>query len=172
MSEAISWMGITGSWRSTNIAINRAVRQTVREAIAANKGIVTGGALRVDYFATDEALRRDRTGTHLKVIIPTSLDIYCNHYHTAAEEGKCTRRQARQLEKQLHRVKKLGRLVEMKYTAVNQETYYYRNTEVINSSTELVAFHVNGTAGVQHAIDEAQKRGLQVTIHRYTLKGS
>jgi len=41
---------------------------------------------------------------------------------------------------------------------VNQETYYQRNMKVIESSDELVAFHVNGSEGTLDAINKAKQK--------------
>jgi len=53
----MKWVAISGSWRKTNEEVENDVRQAVREIIKRGDGIVTSGALNVDYFATDEALK-------------------------------------------------------------------------------------------------------------------
>lgn len=57
MSKVFKWIGISGSWRVTTPEIERIVRAKTRDIIMAGDGIVTGGALNVDYQVTDEVLK-------------------------------------------------------------------------------------------------------------------
>ncbi|MGH7202881.1 MAG: hypothetical protein ACREHC_00370 [Candidatus Levyibacteriota bacterium] len=50
----MKWVGISGSWRITNKPVETDVRKAVGTILASNNGIVTGGALGVDYFATSD----------------------------------------------------------------------------------------------------------------------
>ena len=54
MQKVSRWVGISGSWRKTNDQVESDVRNAVREIFKKSFGIVTGGALGVDYIATDE----------------------------------------------------------------------------------------------------------------------
>jgi predicted Rossmann fold nucleotide-binding protein DprA/Smf involved in DNA uptake len=53
----MKWIAIAGTWQSTNEQVEADVRKEVAEIIKSGNGIVTSGALGVDFFATDEALR-------------------------------------------------------------------------------------------------------------------
>lgn len=166
------WVAISGSWRALNhAAVERDVRADVRGIIEAGGGIVTGGALGVDYFATDEALKTDPSAKSLKIILPTSLATYANHFFKRADEGIITRQQAETLVAQLQDVK--GRnpasLVEMDYTSCNQESYYDRNSKVIEAADRLSAFQVNDSAGTQDAIDKAAACGMPVNHRKYSI---
>ena len=159
----MKWIGISGSWRKTNSQVEADVRDLVRETIAKGDGIVTGGALGVDYLATDEVLRLNPSATQIKVYLPTTLQIYATHYRKRAKEGVITRVQAENLTFQLEKLAKANShaLIENKQNKeVNTETYYERNMEVIGASDELVAFQVNGSAGTQDAINKAQERKI------------
>lgn len=165
----MEWIAISGSWRTVNAEVERDVRAEVADIVRAGNGIVAGGALGVDYIATDEALKTDPSAQHVKVIIPTSLTDFANHYFKRAGEGVITQDQARALVAQLTEIKQKNpaSLVEMDYTACNQESYYARNGKVIEAADRLLAFQVNGSAGTQDAIDKAKARNMPVTHRKY-----
>ncbi|MBI2047855.1 MAG: hypothetical protein HYT27_01830, partial [Parcubacteria group bacterium] len=64
------WFGISGSWRKTNETVEQGVLEAVRKIIERGDGIVSGGALNVDYFATDEALKLNPTADRIKIFLP------------------------------------------------------------------------------------------------------
>lgn len=167
----MEWVAISGSWRTVDATVEQDVRNEVRSILNRGDGIVTGGALGVDYIATDEALKADPKVEHLKIILPTSLTDYANHYFRRSEEGVISARQACDLVHQLAevRIKNPAALVEMDYTACNQESYYARNGKVIEAASRLLAFQVNESQGTQDAIDKAKSRGLAVTQRKYAI---
>jgi hypothetical protein len=165
----MKWWAISGSWRLTNAEVERDVRDAVRSVINKGDGIVSGGALNVDYFATDEALTLCPSGTQIKIIIPTPLNVFAAHFRTRAGEGVITNEQAEVLIAQLTKVKAAGSLIEMNHAVCNQETYYDRNSAVIDAADCLLAFHVNGSGGVQDAVDKARARGMEVVLKSYNL---
>ena len=88
----MTWVGVSGSWRYEPPGLSDAVRHEVAAALRAGKSIVTGGALGVDYWATETAL--DIDPARLKVILPTSLATYAAHYRQRAAEGVISAEQA------------------------------------------------------------------------------
>jgi predicted Rossmann fold nucleotide-binding protein DprA/Smf involved in DNA uptake len=94
MLPNMKWIAIAGGWRRTNLEIEEKVREEVREILSNGDGIISGGALGVDYLATDEALKMDVDKNQLKIFIPTTLDIYKRHYDTMATDGAVTKEQA------------------------------------------------------------------------------
>lgn len=56
----MKWIAISGSWRNANSQVEKDVRETVKQITVKGNGIVTGGALGVDYWALDEALKIDK----------------------------------------------------------------------------------------------------------------
>jgi hypothetical protein len=162
----MKWIAIAGGWRKTNTQVENDVRQTVKEIMSNGNGIVSGGALGVDYIATDEALRLNG---QLKIIIPSTLEIYKTHYIKRAGEGVITEEQATLLITQLEEAKKRGYLVEGTDTILNQETYFNRITKIIESADELIAFHINQTPGTQDTIDKAKRKNIPVKVFTYTL---
>jgi hypothetical protein len=167
----MKWIGISGSWRIEAPGIADDVRREVRAVIERGDGIVTGGALSVDFIATKTALAADYTGKSVKVILPTSLSDYIAHYRQRASEGVITGARAEALIAQLQQVKACGSLVENPtHSIVDQTTYYLRNLEVVKASDELLAFIVNGSAGVQDTIDKAREAGKVVTVFAYSVE--
>ena len=167
----MKWVAISGSWRKTNEEVENDVRQAVREIIKRGDGIVTGGALNVDYFATDEALKVNPEAKQIKVCLPVTLDLFSAHYRKRADEGVITHQQAEELITQLTALKKANpsALIENeKNTIVDKDTYYERNTKVMDLSNELYAFQVNDSEGVQNTVDKARENGKFVELKKYT----
>jgi uncharacterized phage-like protein YoqJ len=160
----VTWVGISGSWRYVLPELQEAVHREVAAALAAGKNIVTGGALGTDYWATEITLSIDPA--RLKVILPTSLATYTDHYRRRAAEGVISARQAQDLIRQLQAVAQAGSLVEHpeRPQVVNTATYYHRNQDVVETADELLAFQVNTSAGTQDTVDKARLKGIPVTV--------
>lgn len=172
-NNLMKWYGISGSWRKTNNQVELDVRTVVRKILKNGDGIVTGGALNVDYFAVDEAFKMDPSGNHMKVIIPATLERYAAHYRKRANEGIISSEQAEMLITQLSQVKKANphALIEKKdERPIKKITYYERNSDIIDVSDELYAFQVNKSLGTQDTIDKAKKKGLPVHIFSYVIE--
>jgi len=166
------WIAISGSWRVTNAEVESDVRRVVQEIIQKGDGIVTGGALNVDSFALDEALKHDLGARQIRVFLPTTLKIYADHYRKRAREGVITEQQAEDLINQLFELKNINprALIEnMENTEVNKESYFQRNSEVVRNSNELIVFQVNNSAGAQDAVDKAKEMNVPVKIFSYTI---
>jgi len=168
----MKWIAISGSWRKSNSRLEQDVRKTVRGILNRGDGIVSGGALGVDYFSTEEALKFDPKAQQIKVFIPASLKIYSDHYINRAKEGVITSRKAHQLIKQLKNLKAINpnALVAAINKTVDQDTYFERNSNIINQADKLIAFWVNESPGVKNTIDKAVNKGIPVEIHEYTIK--
>jgi hypothetical protein len=162
----MKWIAIAGGWRKTNSQIEEDIKRVIGEIIFRGNGIVSGGALGVDYIAIKEALS---LGGKLKIIIPSTLEIYRNHYFKRVEEGVITKDQAEMLIAQLEEVNKKGYLVEGTDTVLNKETYFNRITKIIEGADGLIAFHINQTAGTQDTINKAKKKGIPVKIYNYQI---
>ncbi|HET6924388.1 MAG TPA: hypothetical protein VFH39_00980, partial [Candidatus Saccharimonadales bacterium] len=164
------WIGISGSWGASSSELVNDVQLSVRNVMEAGNGIVTGGALGVDQLATTEALRHDPEAKRIKIIIPSSLEIYAAHYRNRASEDVITIEQAEALIGLLTIIQNKQSLTEMTYTSLNEKSYYARNTEVLNQSDELLVFQVNGSAGTQDAIDKARELGMPVQVRQYEIR--
>jgi len=168
----MKWIAISGSWRMINNKVEQDVRKEVREILNKEDGIITGGALNVDYIATDETLKQDPTVKRIKIFIPTTLEIYTRHYRKRAKEGVITEKQAEDLINQLELIKKINPSSLIENTVnklVDSQAYFERNTEVIKAADRLVAFQVNKSVGVADTIQKAEKKDIPVKKFDYTI---
>lgn len=175
----MKWVGISGSWRKTNKEIERKIRDIVREIIMRGDGIVSGGALGVDFIALDEALKHDLKAERVKIFLPTRFEVYTAHYRKHALLGKITSEQAENLISQLAGLKKINpeALIENLNNNFTEETkrvmYYKRNSLVVDASNELIAFRVkteqSESMGTMDTIEKAQKKGIPVKLFSYDL---
>lgn len=166
----MKWYGICGSWRNTNEKIKKDVDNVVRKIIKNDGGIVTGGALGVDYFATQVVLDMNKA-KQIKIFLPIKLSDFCKHYQKRAEEV-ITKKQADMIVKQLKEIAEKNEdaiFDEHKYKEANIESYYARNTKIVESSDVLYAFQVNDSKGTQDAIDKAKRLGKKVFVKKYRI---
>ena len=170
----MKWIGISGSWRKVDQKIDDKVRNVVREIMLRGDGVVSGGALGVDSIALDEALKVDLEAQRIKIFLPTTLEVYIAHYRKHAILGTITNEQAEGLIDQLIGLKKINpkALLENLDANFTEETkkqmYYQRNTDVVNSSDELVAFQVRSEQseglGTADAVEKAKAKGIPVQL--------
>jgi len=165
----MKWIAIAGGWRKTNEEVEKDVRKTTRAIISRGDGIVSGGALGVDFIATDEALKSNCNSGQLKILIPSTLKIYEEHYFHRAEEGVVTKEQAEELIGQLKKVKAVGALVEGTDKVLNKETYFNRISKIVEGADELIAFDINKTEGTNDTIEKAKKKGIPTRIFSYSI---
>lgn len=163
-------IAISGGWRKTNSQVENDVRKVVKEIILEGNGIVSGGALGVDYIATEEVLHLTDNKDQLMILIPSTLEIYRKHYLQRESEKVVTKDQIHNLITQLEEVKRRGCLIEGPDTVLEDETYFRRIEKIIENSDELVAFHINKTKGTQYTIDKAKEKGIPIKIFNYTLE--
>lgn len=168
--KVMKWIAIAGGWRIINSQVEDDVRKNIREIISRGDGIVSGGAQGVDYIATEEALENGYGQDHLKIIIPSTLEIYKDHYFKRAKEGVLTYERAKKLITQLTEVKKKGCLEEGKDIIIENPAYFRRIEKIIDKANELIAFHINNTEGTQYTIDKAKEKGIPIKIYRYQIK--
>lgn len=169
----MKWIGITGSWRKTSEEVEKDVRAAVREILECGDGIVTGGALNVDWYATDEALKLNPEATQIKVCLPVTLERYATHYRRRADEGVITHEQAERLIAQLTKLKAANSAALIEHPTnmvVDQTTYFERNTQVVSFSDELLGFQVNDSGGVQDTVDKAHQQRKPVTLKKYVVE--
>jgi hypothetical protein len=167
------WFGITGSWIKTNEEVENNVREAVQQIIGRGDGIVSGGALNVDFFATDEALRLNPTASRIKIFLPVVLDLYAAHYRKRATEGVITSAQAEVLVAQLESLRAANPdalISNPQNTVVDLKTYFERNTEVVNASDALVGFQVNDSKGVNDTVKKAMGQGKPVCLKKFIIE--
>ncbi len=164
----MKWILFTGTWRLTDVQVEKDVREAVREAYKRGDGIVTGGATGVDYFAMDEAMLLDPSASKLKVIIPANLQSYINDYYTNWCAEPVTKESIGVLAELLERIQKANpeALIEMPYDAITQDHYNLRHDEEVARSHAVYAFQVNESTGTQDTIDRAIKAGLPIELYK------
>ena len=177
----MKYIGISGSWRKTNPEIERKVREVAREIMERGDGIISGGALGVDYIALDEALKHDPKAERIKIFLPTTLETYAAHYRKHASLKNIPSEDAENLIKQLVCLKNENpaSLVENLNTDFTENTklklYYGRNRDIVEASDELIAFRVKTEAseglGTRDTIEKARAKGIPVNIFEYNLAG-
>ena len=177
----MKWIGISGGWRKINQEIENKVRSTVRDIIQRGDGIVSGGALGVDYIALDEASKNDLKAERIKIFIPTTLEKYAEHYRKHARLGNITSEQAENLIAQLTQLKQINSqaLIEnpdTNFTEATKKTMYYeRNSKVADASDELVAFRIKTKAsegmGTADTAEKAKKKSIPVKVFSFDLTG-
>jgi hypothetical protein len=167
------WFGITGSWRKTSAEEENDVREAVRKIIARGDGIVSGGALGVDYFATDEALKLDPGAAKIKVFLPLTADLFFSHYRKREQEGVITPEQAESVIALLEKLMKTNRQAVVENfanTVADKKTYFERNTEVVNASDALFGFQVNESEGTGDTVNKALAEGKPVCLKKYQIE--
>jgi len=165
----MKWVCISGSRRvEAGTKAEKDVRREVRRILSEGNGIVSGGALGVDYFATDEAIKLNPEMDKVKIFLPATLGIYSEHYRKRAEEGVITKEGAEDLISQLTKIKEAGVLVEnLENRTVDRESYFNRNSEIVNSADELIAFRVTNSGGTEDTINKAREKGIPVKEFKY-----
>lgn len=164
----MKWIIFTGTWRLTNEEVEQDVRKYVREVLARGDGIITGGALGVDLFCMDEVLKINPACTHLRVILPSKLDIYINHFYEDLVDHKITKENFEELEKTLHSIQKINpsAILEMHFTDIGQNEYNERDDEEVKYGDGVYAFQVNSSTGTQQTINSAIVKGLPILLHK------
>lgn len=168
----MKWYAVSGSWRKINDEVEQDVRNTVKTVISNGDGVITGGALGVDYVATQTVLEFGDVHKQLKLYLPIKLDELCKHYFRRANEGVITLQQAEKVTSLLKKVSEICKdciYDEWGYTRADQESYYGRNTKIIEDCDGLYAFQVNDSKGTQDAINKAKSLGKQVIIKKYQI---
>ncbi len=164
----MKWILFTGTWKLTNQEVENDVREAVQDVMKNGDGILTGGALGVDMFAMEECFRLDNECKKLRIILPTKLDIFLNHFEKAVESGKITEEQCERHENILKLIEKNNpaSILEMTFKSISKEEYFAIDAEEVKYSDEVCAFHVNESTGTQHTVEEAIKAGLKIKSHK------
>ena len=175
------WCGITGSWRFKNRHLRNHLRndvkRIVRRILERGDGIVTGGALGIDYYATDIVLEEGNPKNQLKIYLPTKIGDFLAHYGDCFDrlpkDRIISREQVDEITNQLFEIYK--RFPEAIYDRTRfsksyEKSYYERNQKVVDAIDKLYAFHVDESKGVQDTIDKAMIKGIPIYVYRYEIE--
>lgn len=162
--------GITGSRRYSLDNVRSDVVATVSEIMARGDAIVTGWALGVDQRALETALELDVSAKSILVIIPTPLDVFAQHYVRRAHEWVISPDDAYHLIGLLYALSSINpaALSTMNFSVLHQDTYYARNTEIVNHADIIYWFWVNKSGGVADTLDKARKQGKATIVKEYS----
>lgn len=169
----MKWVSIGGGWRKENKQLEEDVRKATREIMDSGNGMISGGALGVDYIATNEALKLDPTAKRIKIFLPATLEIYIQHYREKAKEGILTKKQAEDLAAQLNRIKtnNPSSVIENKKNKiVNKNTYAERDSAIIELADEAISFHVNQSEATKENIKKIRQRGIPAKVFTYAIE--
>ncbi len=165
----MKWIAIAGTWRNINEQVEKDVRREVSTLIQEGNGIVTGGALGVDFFATDEALKADPSGSRVKIFLPSTVERYAAHFRKRAEEGVITSQAAEELIAQIEGISRSSIIENPENEVIDKDAYFDRITHIVGAADELIAFQVNNSEGTQDTINKAEKKGIPVNRYAYTI---
>lgn len=168
----MKWIGITGTWNTHDALVERDVRSAVREIIERGDGVVTGGALGVDYFATNEAFMHNPTGERILVCLASTLSKYRTHLRKRADEGVVTHDEVEALISLLTRIMETrpsSMLEETTEPELTKETYFARNQTIVENSDEIQGFQINESRGTQDTLDKAERAGKPIHVKKYTV---
>ena len=177
----MKWYGISGSWRNITSDVERDVKDAAESIILyqggsregeinPRKGIVTGGALGVDFLAAQTVLEKGDPERQLRIYLPVGLEKYLEYYESMAKKGAITYTQAADLARLLTGFRAISSGIISHYgdyEEVNRKSYYERNTGIVRLCDELYSFQVNDSRGTQDAIDKAISLGKIVHLKRY-----
>ena len=165
----MKWIAIAGSWRFITWQLLLDVKNEVAGILKKGNSIITGGALGVDYQATQLVLKKDQNLSRLKVFLPTNLQLYLDHYYRQASQGVINHKQADMLNSQLRLINQINPevIISGNHRTINRRTYYLRNKSVVDAASELIAFQVNSSLGTQHAINYAKKLNKPTKVFKY-----
>ncbi|KKQ35410.1 MAG: hypothetical protein US50_C0015G0002 [Candidatus Nomurabacteria bacterium GW2011_GWB1_37_5] len=164
----MKWVLFTGTWKLANKKVESDVRQAVREVLERGDGVLTGGTTGVDYYAMDETIKLNPSATHLRIIIPASLESYIDDCDRNWCLAPITKSDVKSLSDLLYKIKEVNptSILEMPHTIITQEHYNLRNEQEVMYANEVMAFQVNDSTGTQHTIDKATEAGIPVALHK------
>ena len=170
------WVGITGSWRTINQRVVDDVTEIVRYITSNGFGILTGGALGVDYIATEIVLReQENPKQYLKIALPINRSDYLKHFMNSSLSSRIHTSQMEAIAKQIVYINKnfpeiifdascfdqneFLKPINEKY---REDCYSFRNNLVVYGCDGLMPFLVNESNGVKDAIRGAKSMGKPI----------
>lgn len=167
----MKWFAISGSWRLINTRVEEDVILVVNNILSKGDGVITGGALGVDYVAAQTVIKR-KAFNQIKIYLPIKLDAFIKHMFNRASEGVIALKQAELIKKQLNTIREANNnaiIDNTKFFKADEESYYARNSSIIELCNALYAFQVNKSKGTQDAITKARRLGKKVFLKEYEI---
>ncbi|MEK6871895.1 MAG: hypothetical protein AABX16_03250 [Nanoarchaeota archaeon] len=155
------WIGISGSWRTINQRVVNDISEIVREVIKKKRGILTGGALGVDYITTEIVLKEGDPKRQLRVVLPVKREAYIEHLTKSYFSDVIDLSQTEHLTDQLMYINnyfpeiifdqthfKESEFLKPENKSYRNKSYYFRNGLIAYGCNGLVGFSVNKSQGV------------------------
>jgi len=154
-----TWIGITGSWRNINQKVVDDVSEIVRYIVNHGLGIITGGALGVDYIATELSLIDGNPKKQLRVILPVKKYDYLKRL-IRVSGSEINRSQLEAISGQLTYINKNFSNVIFDESQFDSKSflefedyrtacYSFRNKLIAYACDGLIPFWVNDSKGVK-----------------------
>ena len=167
---AMKWVGVSGSTLPISREVDTDVRREVTAIVEAGDGVVTGGALGVDWIAANAALRADPSGRSVVVILPTSKEEWLAYHEKSVSLGYLAPKYYEIQRDLLDALDACGSLEEHPENNLDNGATSWRNAEVVACSDELMAFQVNRSGGTQQTMNFAKQAGIPVQVFRYRVR--
>lgn len=169
------WIGISGSWRTINQKVVDDDTEIVRYITSDDIGIITGGALGVDYITTEIVLKEGDPKKQLRIVLPINRYAYMEHFTNSSIRNKINRTQQDCLIDQLSYIDKNfpniifdnSKFDEKKFLNFDEEgyrkiSYYFRDWLIAYGCDGLIALWVNKSKGVEDTINKVRLMGKPV----------
>ena len=163
------WVGITGSWRTINQEVVDDITEIVRYIINNNLGILTGGALGVDYIATEVVLREGNPEEQLRIALPINKFSYMRHFKNGAIKSVINPFQRNAILEQItHISNRFPNIVfdgsyfdseeflKPESSGYREACYSFRNNLVAHGCDGLIPFLVNNSDGVKDTVQKVK----------------
>jgi len=178
-----TWIGITGSWRTINKEVVDDINKIVRYAISEGMGILTGGALGVDYIATDLVLFAGNPFKELRIVLPINRLTYIERIANSYDKiDGIDKTQVDLLTNQLEYINSKYPEIIFDDSHFNEkdflkpenenyrtDSYYFRNGLIAYGCNGLVALCINNSKGVIDTINKAKFMKKPIFIKNYEI---
>ena len=177
------WIGISGSWRITNHEVIEDVTEVTRQIMNRGYGIITGGALGVDYLTTRVVLEEGDPENKLRIVLPLPKQLYTENFRVAERDNKIHPSQAHALINQIETIEKkypkvLFDNIEVSHQdhdqflsslRLRERKYTDRNSLVSYACNGLVGFCVNDSDGVLNTLSSAKIMNKEFFLYPYDI---
>lgn len=165
-------IAISGSWRNSTPELENDVEKIVKSELGNGNCIITWWAPWVDYLATEIVLKHWNPRKNLKIFLPVKLELLLKHFEKRILEWILDKNIWEKVIFQLKSVKeKFPNSIfdETIYADCNEESYFARNTTIIENCDKLYAFCVNGSKWTMDAYLKALSLWKEAILKEYEI---
>jgi len=177
------WIGISGSWRTINQNLVDDVTNIIRYTTCEGIGILTGGALGVDYIATEVILREGNAKKQLRVSLPINRYAYMEHFTNSAIQTHTINRT--QHDSLIHQIRYIdenypdiifdksyyneGKFLKAENYTYRENSYHSRNGLIAYGCDGLIAFRINNSRGVKDTVNKIKFMEKPIFVLNYQI---